>query len=503
LWQVAIKALGFGDVNEIALNRFARSSTASFLVESAASDDANPEFRLFHQALNDALLHARAEFAGEREDEQALTRAFIAKAQQTGWAGVPKYLLRSLPTHAARADLADELLTDDAYLLYADLFRVLPLANQATTKLGQQRKRLLRLASRSMLTADAPNRLAIFSVTEAVEGLEQAYMRADVRTPYRALWASIARSSEDSLLLGHWDWVNAVCAFTVQGHTFLATGSDDYTVRIWDPTTSTQQHTLEGHTSRVHAICAFTLHGRAFLATVSDDHTVRIWDPATGTQQHEFHGHDGAVLAICAYTHNGQTLLATGGDDHTVRIWDPATGTQQRVLEGHTDTVNAICAFTINDRTLLATGGEDETLRIWDPATGTQQHEFHGHDSWMSGVCAYNHHGRTLLATSSHDDTVRIWDPTTGTQQHVLEGHSSNVNGVCVATLNGDTVLASVSDDRTIRIWDVEKPITALVIPTRDEARSVACANGVLFTGTTTGVLAVRLDPECLSQSPR
>jgi hypothetical protein len=39
-----------------------------------------------------------------------------------------------------------------------------------------------------------------------------------------------------------------------------------------------------------------------------------------------------------------------------------------------------------------------------------------------------------------------------------------------------------------------------LVLPTRDAVLSLAYADGLLFVGTTTGLLAIRLDPGCLSR---
>ena len=68
------------------LTRFARSSAANFLVETPAPPQSvrripapvRPVYRLFHQALNDALLHARADITPRADDERALTRAFTA-----------------------------------------------------------------------------------------------------------------------------------------------------------------------------------------------------------------------------------------------------------------------------------------------------------------------------------------------------------------------------------------------------------------------------------------
>ena len=102
-------------------------------------------YRLFHQALNDALLRHRADITPRADDERALTRAFLARGRRSGWQNVPGYLLRSLPGHAQAAGMADDLLADDAYLLHADLRRLLPAAGQAVTPDGRRRARLLQL----------------------------------------------------------------------------------------------------------------------------------------------------------------------------------------------------------------------------------------------------------------------------------------------------------------------------------------------------------------------
>ena len=69
-----------------------------------------------------------------------------------------------------------------------------------------------------------------------------------------------------------------------------------------------------------------------WLATGSNDGAVRIWDPATGQQRAALTGHAGPVRAV-AIAPDG-SWLASGGQDGTVRIWDPATGQQRAELTG-------------------------------------------------------------------------------------------------------------------------------------------------------------------------
>lgn len=60
----------------------------------------------------------------------------------------------------------------------------------------------------------------------------------------------------------------------------LATGGDDETVRLWDPTSGAQSALLPGHTSRVRAV-DFHPDGR-LLASGSADGMVRVWDVLEG-----------------------------------------------------------------------------------------------------------------------------------------------------------------------------------------------------------------------------
>ena len=78
--------------------------------------------------------------------------------------------------------------------------------------------------------------------------------------------------------------------------------------------------------------------GRMLVASGSDDETVRLWDPATGTPVGDpLEGHTGSVNAVAAVPlPDGRMLLASASDDETVRLWDPATGTPVGdPLEGH------------------------------------------------------------------------------------------------------------------------------------------------------------------------
>ena len=222
LWQLAIEAIDGTRISAEDLARFARSSAANFLVETGGEAATEGQtYRLFHQALNDALLRRRSEVMPRADDERALTLAFIRRGRRNSWKDAPDYLLRSLPAHAAAAGLVDDLLGDDAYLLHADLRRLIRVADDADSEQGRRRTQLLRLTPRA-ITAGPADRAALFSVTEALDDLGTSYRDGGWQAPYRALWASVKPRSERAVLEGHQGWVNGVCPVTVADRELLA-----------------------------------------------------------------------------------------------------------------------------------------------------------------------------------------------------------------------------------------------------------------------------------------
>ena len=557
LWQLAIEALPPAKVADDwpvtapaeQLAAFAQSAAANFLVEAGeeATGPNSPggrSYRLFHQALSDALLESRKQFRAN--DERALTDAFMAYGRKTGWAKAPRYLLRSLPRHALAAGKIDDLLTGtdaDAYLLYADLSRVQPPASRATSDQGRQRARLLRLTPRAVLTADAPNRAAMFGVTAVVEGIrDDTYQRPLFRPPYRAAWSAAPGSVEHLVLHGDRDSAgnSAICAYTAaDGTARLATSGGGHggggPVQIWDPATGTQIRTLTEH-DHVRAICAYTAADGTARLAINNGGRVQIWDPATGIRLRtlsEGYGSYGRQSAICAYTAADGTVrlaVSAGGDyddnddyddenpveNGTVQIWNPATGDRLLTMTTDKASVSAICAFTIADGTArLATVSEDEThdtvdhgtVLIWDPATGSLIHTLTA-DFQVNAICAYTTGTGPRLATSNFGRTIQLWAPDTGTRLSTLGDDPDDLDyneALCAYTAADGTIrLAAVTDRGIIQIWNpaAEKKISSFAGNRSFTAICAFTADGTSHLATTSNYGPARVwDPASIPQT--
>ena len=114
-------------------------------------------------------------------------------------------------------------------------------------------------------------------------------------------------------------------AYSPGGHYALA--GHDHRATLWDVEGGYRIREFIGHADRVTCV-TFSPDG-ARIATGSADYTVKIWDTATGAQLATL-GHPNEVTSL-AWSPGG-VWIATGCQDGHARLWDSATGTEQESM---------------------------------------------------------------------------------------------------------------------------------------------------------------------------
>ncbi|KAF2258886.1 WD40 repeat-like protein [Lojkania enalia] len=301
----------------------------------------------------------------------------------------------------------------------------------------------------------------IMSHKQAMENSPlQAYASALLFSPTRSLIRGLFKREEphgitiEPAVEENW----SACLLTLEGHsslvtsvafspdsTQLASGSYDYNVKIWDPSSGACLQTLGGHKSCVTSV-AFSPDSTR-VASGSWDRTIKIWDASCGNCLLTLKGHESSVLSI-AFSPDS-TRLASGSEDHTIKIWDASRGNCLSTLKGHSHFVKSV-AFS-PDSTQLASGSLDNTIKIWDASSGACLQTLRGHKSSVTSV-AFSPDS-TRVASGSQDRTIKIWDASWGDCLSTLEGQSNLV--LSVAFSLDSTRLASGFHNCTIKTWDV------------------------------------------------
>jgi len=172
-------------------------------------------------------------------------------------------------------------------------------------------------------------------------------------------------------LQGHDEWVRRI----VVSHdgTLIASCSNDQTARLWNIATGQCVNVLRQHSHVVECI-AFSVENTpslaegspggasAYVATGSRDKNIIIWDTAKGTSVATLTGHDNWIRSLFFHP-NGQHLLSCS-DDKSVRIWDlRQLRCIKTMYDAHPHFINCMAYCDKNPH--LVTGGVSSVLKVW------------------------------------------------------------------------------------------------------------------------------------------
>ena len=135
-------------------------------------------------------------------------------------------------------------------------------------------------------------------------------------------------------------------------------------LQIYNYNTGALARTLNGHSNSVYSI---EMLSEQFMASGSNDQSVIIWDLSSYSIKYTLTGHTYSVECIKRVSSN---LMASGDWNGTIIIWNWLTGGQIFNLTGHANALN-YNSLDLYDEQTLTSGSFDQTVKFWNITNGT------------------------------------------------------------------------------------------------------------------------------------
>ncbi|XP_060269074.1 apoptotic protease-activating factor 1 isoform X13 [Ovis aries] len=213
----------------------------------------------------------------------------------------------------------------------------------------------------------------------------------------------------------HSEQVNC-CHFTnISSHLLLATGSNDYFLKLWDLNQEECRNTMFGHTNSV-SHCRFSPDDQV-LASCSADGTLKLWDVKSANERKSINVKQfflnseepqedlEVIVKCCSWSADGAKIMVAA--KNKVFLFDIHTsGLLAEIHMGHHSTVQ-YCDFSPHNH-LAVVALSQYCVELWSMDSGLKVADCRGHLSWVHCVM-FSPDGSSFL-TSSDDQTVRLWE---------------------------------------------------------------------------------------------
>ncbi|CAE6449641.1 unnamed protein product [Rhizoctonia solani] len=239
----------------------------------------------------------------------------------------------------------------------------------------------------------------------------------------------------------------------------VASGSDDGSVCIWDPTTGALMlGPLEGYADIIWSI-DFSPDSK-LLVSGSNDGTLCVWDVICGSliaSQPSSQAHTGGVLSVGFST--GGNVVYCGSQDNTLRVWNVIE--KQFILSEFQTQMDGDCSIAISpDGVHILSPQHSRVIKVHNKCLSSDKMKIAGISGdrglprpvTKAARLGFSADGEKIISSSKSGGITCVWDSESG---RLLEGPlKGRLDTSWSAALpGGSTRISTRSNGRAIHIW--------------------------------------------------
>ncbi|KAI8336601.1 WD40-repeat-containing domain protein [Chlamydoabsidia padenii] len=230
------------------------------------------------------------------------------------------------------------------------------------------------------------------------------------------------------------------------GH-FLASGSTDEIIRLYDVKKRKEYGSLGGH--HQGDITDIQFYGK-YMLTASDDHSICLWRTKDWEYLKTLKGHKGRINSMAIHP-SGKIALSVSAD-RTVVVWNLMTAKKASSNKLYGEGMKVLWNNKVDQYAIMF----DRNIKIYNVSDAKMAQTIE-HRSKFHDFCYYTLDDKEYVISGHEDKTIRMWDVATGECVAEISGHAFRIKTLTIIESEKVMVLISTSSDGMIKCWDTKQ----------------------------------------------